>query len=188
MSECILEGRGLTRRYRRPDGRILTACQQIDLRLYPGETLGIVGESGCGKSTLLRMLSQLERPDEGQLLFRGEDVTGWKGENLRRHRRHIQMVFQDPAAAFSHECGMGCRDGTAAQLFLLLQRRAAGKSQAVTGNGGAPTGVSGPVSSLHERRASASGWALPGPWRWSPRCFYVMRPPLLWMSPPRISW
>ena len=43
MSECILEGRGLTRRYRRPDGRILTACQQIDLRLYPGETLGIVG-------------------------------------------------------------------------------------------------------------------------------------------------
>ena len=100
MSECILEGRGLTRRYRRPDGRILTACQQIDLRLYPGETLGIVGESGCGKSTLLRMLSQLERPDEGQLLFRGEDVTGWKGENLRRHRRHIQMVFQDPAAAF----------------------------------------------------------------------------------------
>ncbi len=100
MSECILEGRGLTRRYRRPDGRILTACQQIDLRLYPGETLGIVGESGCGKSTLLRILSQLERPDEGQLLFRGEDVTGWKGENLRRHRRHIQMVFQDPAAAF----------------------------------------------------------------------------------------
>ena len=100
MSECILEGQGLTRRYRRPDGRVLTACQQIDLRLYPGETLGIVGESGCGKSTLLRMLSQLERPDEGQLLFRGEDVTGWKGETLRRHRRHIQMVFQDPAAAF----------------------------------------------------------------------------------------
>ena len=100
MSECILEGRGLTRRYRRPDGRVLTACQQIDLRLYPGETLGIVGESGCGKSTLLRMLSQLERPDEGRLLFRGEEVTGWKGEALRRHRRHIQMVFQDPAAAF----------------------------------------------------------------------------------------
>ena len=101
MSECILEGRGLTRRYRRPDGRILTACQQIDLRLYPGETLGIVGESGCGKSTLLRILSQLERPDEGQLLFRGEDVTGWKGENLRRHRRHIQMVFQDPYSSLN---------------------------------------------------------------------------------------
>ena len=100
MSECILEGRGLTRRYRRPDGQVLTACQQINLRLYPGETLGIVGESGCGKSALLRMLAQLERPDEGQLLFRGEDVTHWKGENLRRHRQHIQMVFQDPAAAF----------------------------------------------------------------------------------------
>lgn len=100
MSNCILEGRSLTRRYRRPDGRILTACQQINLRLYPGETLGIIGESGCGKSTLLRMLAQLERPDEGQLLFRGEDVTQWKGEILRRHRKHIQMVFQDSAAAF----------------------------------------------------------------------------------------
>ena len=72
MSECILEGRGLTRRYRRSDGRTLTACQQIDLSLYSGETLGIVGESGCGKSTLLRMLAQLERPDEGYLLFQGK--------------------------------------------------------------------------------------------------------------------
>ena len=76
MSECILEGRGLTRRYRRPDGRTLTACHRVGLQLFPGETLGVVGESGCGKSTLVRMLAQLERPDEGELLFRGEEVGG----------------------------------------------------------------------------------------------------------------
>ena len=100
MSECILEGRGLTRRYRRPDGRTLTACRRVGLQLFPGETLGVVGESGCGKSTLVRMLAQLERPDEGELLFQGETITGLRGEALRRHRPHVQMIFQDSAAAF----------------------------------------------------------------------------------------
>lgn len=100
MSDCLLEGRGLTRRYRREDGRILTACRDVDLRMYPGETLGIVGESGCGKSTLLRLLARLERPDDGRLFFRGEDITDLRGEPLRQHRRHIQMVLQDPATAF----------------------------------------------------------------------------------------
>ncbi|SHN83842.1 ABC transporter ATP-binding protein [Desulfitobacterium chlororespirans] len=100
MSEVILEGQGLTRRYTTDTGRVLTACRNVDITLSVGETLGIVGESGCGKSTLLRLLTRLEKPDEGKLLFRGKDVTGLKGEALRRDRRHIQMVFQDPAAAF----------------------------------------------------------------------------------------
>lgn len=100
MPEPVLEGRGLTRRYRREGGQVLAACRKVDLKLFPGETLGVVGESGCGKSTLLRLLAQLEAPEEGQLLFRGKEITGLKGEALRRHRPHVQMVFQDPAAAF----------------------------------------------------------------------------------------
>ncbi len=100
MSEALLEARGLTRRYRREDGRVLTACSGVSLALYPGETLGIVGESGCGKSTLLRMLIRLEKPDEGRLLFRGEDAAGLRGEALRQYRRHVQMVMQDPSTAF----------------------------------------------------------------------------------------
>lgn len=95
-----MEGRGLTQWYTREDGRVLTACRDVDVKLVRGKTLGIVGESGCGKSTLLRMLAQLERPARGSLFFQGRDISGLKGEKLRRHRRHIQMVFQDPAAAF----------------------------------------------------------------------------------------
>lgn len=100
MSEILLEGRGLVKRYLTDNNQILKACRGVDLVLHRGETLGIVGESGCGKSTLLRMLTQLERPDSGRLLIGGEDVTDLKGEPLRQSRRQIQMVFQDPAAAF----------------------------------------------------------------------------------------
>ncbi|MEL7633762.1 oligopeptide/dipeptide ABC transporter ATP-binding protein [Sporomusa sphaeroides] len=100
MSEFILEGRGLTQRYKTDTGRVLTACRAVDVTLRKGETLGIVGESGCGKSTLLRILTQLERPAEGRLFFNGKEITFLKGESLRRNRCHIQMVFQDPAASF----------------------------------------------------------------------------------------
>lgn len=100
MSKILLEGQGLTKRYVTDTGRVLTACQSIDLVLYKGETLGIVGESGCGKSTLLKVITQLERPDEGKLLIQGKNVTDLKGEALRRSRRNIQMVFQDPSASF----------------------------------------------------------------------------------------
>ena len=62
MSETILEGHGLTRRYTTDAGQTLTACRGVDISLNQGRTLGIVGESGCGKSTLLRMLTQLEQP------------------------------------------------------------------------------------------------------------------------------
>lgn len=100
MSETVLEGRGLTRRYTTDSGQTLTACRGVDLSLYQGSTLGIVGESGCGKSTLLRMLTQLEKPDAGSLHYQGKDITAQKGEALRQSRRHIQMVFQDPSTAF----------------------------------------------------------------------------------------
>jgi oligopeptide/dipeptide ABC transporter ATP-binding protein len=100
MSELILEGRGLTRQYPVENGQLLTACRDVDINLYQGQTLGIVGESGCGKSTLLRLLTQLEKPNCGQIYLMGSDITALKGEALRRNRRHIQMVFQDPAASF----------------------------------------------------------------------------------------
>lgn len=99
--ELILEAKHVTKKYPASGGRTLTACNDICLNFYKGKTLGIVGESGCGKSTFMRMVVSLEAPTEGEILFRGQNVSELKGEALRQHRRHIQMVFQDPAAAFN---------------------------------------------------------------------------------------
>lgn len=101
MSDYILEGQNLCQQYKQADGRQLNACRNVNFSLKKGETMGIVGESGCGKSTLLKMLTRLEQPSSGALYFNGADVSHVKGKALRNSRRHIQMVFQDPASAFS---------------------------------------------------------------------------------------
>ena len=97
----ILEVKHVTRKFPAAGGRELLANNDINLEFYRGETLGIVGESGCGKSTLMRMLLSLDQPTEGEILFDGKNIGELKGEELRQHRRHIQMVFQDPALAFN---------------------------------------------------------------------------------------
>ncbi|MDO5502637.1 MAG: ATP-binding cassette domain-containing protein [Actinomycetia bacterium] len=72
------------------------AVDGVDLQIRRGETYGLVGESGCGKSTFGRALLQLEPVTEGEVYFDGVDLASLKGEQLRRQRRHMQMVFQDP--------------------------------------------------------------------------------------------
>ena len=96
----IVEAKHVTKEFPVTDKKVLTACDDISLNMYRGQTLGIVGESGCGKSTFMRMVAQLEKPTSGQILFNGRDICELKGEELRQHRRHIQMVFQDPSEAF----------------------------------------------------------------------------------------
>jgi oligopeptide/dipeptide ABC transporter ATP-binding protein len=99
--ELILETKHVTKRFPASNNRMLTACDDISLQFYKGETLGVVGESGCGKSTFMKMIVQLEAPTEGEILFHGQDITKLKGEKLRQSRQHIQMVFQDPSSAFN---------------------------------------------------------------------------------------
>ncbi|MEI2777049.1 MAG: oligopeptide/dipeptide ABC transporter ATP-binding protein [Tetrasphaera sp.] len=75
------------------------AVDGVDLQIRRGETYGLVGESGCGKSTLGRAILNLEPPTEGTVFFDGLDIASLKGEELRRKRRDIQMVFQDPMSS-----------------------------------------------------------------------------------------
>lgn len=99
--EEILTIEHVVKRFPVADGRMLTACDDVSLSLYQGETLSVVGESGCGKSTLVKLIMRLYAPTSGAICYRGEDLTRLKGERMRQSRRHIQMVFQDPAQAFN---------------------------------------------------------------------------------------
>ena len=99
--DLLIEARHVTRRFPTNDGRLLTACNDVNLKFYKGKTLGIVGESGCGKSTFMRFLVWLDTPTEGEIFFHGKDITKMKGAELHENRQHIQMVFQDPSTSFN---------------------------------------------------------------------------------------
>ena len=101
QNEIVLEARHVTRRFPTASGKLLLANNDINLKFYKGKTLGLVGESGCGKSTFMRFLVSLDTPSEGEILYRGQDITKLKGEALRRSRQNLQMVFQDPNASFN---------------------------------------------------------------------------------------
>ncbi|MBE9039313.1 ABC transporter ATP-binding protein [Oscillatoriales cyanobacterium LEGE 11467] len=83
------------------EDRAIRAVDGVTLELYPGETLGLVGESGCGKSTLSRTILQLVRPTGGSVEFMGEELTGRSRREINGKRRQMQMVFQDPHACLN---------------------------------------------------------------------------------------
>ncbi len=110
----LLEVRGLKMWFPITQGLVLQrrvgdirAVDGLDFSIRRGETLGLVGESGCGKSTTGRAILQLYRPTAGQVLFEGTDLTRLRGEALRRMRRRMQMIFQDPYASLNPRMTVG---------------------------------------------------------------------------------
>lgn len=85
----------------------LKAVDGVSLKLYEGETLGVVGESGCGKSTLARAIIGLVPASEGSVVWMGQDLTQLKREDLRLKRKEIQMIFQDPLASLNPRMNVG---------------------------------------------------------------------------------
>src|SRR5690606_39164624 len=106
MSGSLLQVDGLRKTFR-SGGREVAALASVSLRLERGETLGLVGPSGSGKSTLARAVMRLVEPDGGSLSFDGLDLLALRGEALRRQRKRLQMVFQDPLAAFNPRATVG---------------------------------------------------------------------------------
>ncbi|MEA5514371.1 ABC transporter ATP-binding protein [Nodularia sp. UHCC 0506] len=95
-----IEPNFMARLWKKP-GETIKAVDGINLELYQGEILGLVGESGCGKSTLSRTILQLIRPTAGKVEFLGQDLTTLSRQEIRSSRRQMQMIFQDPHACLN---------------------------------------------------------------------------------------
>jgi oligopeptide transport system ATP-binding protein len=102
----------------------IKAVDDISFFIKQGETLGLVGESGCGKSTTGRAILQLYRPTDGRVFFKSEDLTELKGEGLRRMRRQMQMIFQDPYASLNPRMTVGNIIGEPLEVHNIYSSKA----------------------------------------------------------------
>jgi oligopeptide/dipeptide ABC transporter ATP-binding protein len=98
------------------------AVDGVDLEIYPGQTVGLVGETGCGKSTLARVVMRLYDPTEGRIWFDGRDITDLKGKDLQALRGDMQMVFQDPYASLNPRKTVGTIVGEPFRLHQTVPR------------------------------------------------------------------
>jgi len=103
--------------------REIKAVDEVSFQVYPGETLGLVGESGCGKSTLGRAILQLIQPDEGSILFEGNDLMHISRQALKATRRNLNIVFQDPYSSLNPRMSIGEAIMEPMKVHMLFKNR-----------------------------------------------------------------
>ena len=100
MPKTLIETKGLKKYFNVPNGW-LHAVDDVNIKIYEGQTLGVVGESGCGKSTLGRAILRLLEPTGGEVYFEDTDITKYDKKTMDRERRKMQIIFQDPYSSLS---------------------------------------------------------------------------------------
>jgi oligopeptide transport system ATP-binding protein len=107
---------------RRKPARAVTAVDGVSVSVPRGHVLGVVGESGCGKTTLARCMVRLMEPDGGRVLLDGQDLLALPRSDLRRVRKRIQMVFQDPYTSLNSRLTIGQAIGEAARVHGVVSK------------------------------------------------------------------
>ena len=146
-SDIVLSAKHIVKQFPASGGRTLTACNDVNLNVYKGKTLGIVGESGCGKSTFVRMVISLDKPTSGEILYHGKNLSDLSKKETWLNRQNMQMVFQDPLASFdpkNEDRGYPYR--AADQLRKAEKKRKGSESQRASGNGRASRRFCRPLS------------------------------------------
>ena len=98
------------------------AVDNVSFRVKKGEIIGLVGESGCGKSTMTNIINGLIKPDKGQVLFDGKDISEFGNKRKKEYRQNVQTIFQDSAASLNPRCTVGLSIAEPIENFFSLSK------------------------------------------------------------------